>query len=120
MKKLIDYSRKKCCLTCDGFCWWDGDYCCTKEIKIHQFGYGNENGGHTAYPFMNRDIDKTMETPETCEDYEYCHHEKYPESENDYIRQYKKFKEWDRLCWQLEEHVNDHGCTEYKRWYKLC
>ena len=95
----VDYSNKKCCLNCDGFCWWDGDYCCTKEMKIHQYGNGSIH--------MTEDIEKTMETPDTCEDYEYTHHEKYPESDNPYIKEYKKFKEWDKLCRQLENHVLD-------------
>jgi hypothetical protein len=58
---------------------------------------------------MNKDIDKTMETPETCEDYKYTHHEKYPEFDNPYIKEYKKFKKWDKLCNQLEQHVSDQS-----------
>ena len=100
MAEFKDFSNKKCCLTCDGFCWWDGDYCCTMEMKIHQYGWPHQI-------WFNGDIDKTMETPETCEDYSYRHHEKYPESENEYIEEYKKFKIWDKLCWQLEQHVSD-------------
>ena len=105
--KIIDYTNQHCCLVCDGFCWWDGDYCCTKNFKIHQFGFGNENGGYFDYPYMNEDIDNTMETCETCVDYSYIHHEKYPEIQNPYKKEYKKFKEWDRLCKQLEAHVSD-------------
>ena len=97
---MKDFTNKKCCLNCDGFCWWNGDYCCTKEMFIHQYGY--KNG-----PWFNEDIDNTMETPDTCEDYEYTHHETYPESNNPYIKEYKKFKEWDKLCRQLENHVLD-------------
>jgi hypothetical protein len=26
---------------------------------------------------------------------------------NTYLEEYKKFKEWDRLCYQLEQHVSD-------------
>ena len=102
---MIDYTNKECCLTCDGFCWWDGDYCCTKHMEIHQYGYGNENGGFTAYPYMNEDIDNTMQTPETCEDYDYTHHAGYPESENEYIKEYKKYKELQKLCKKLESFV---------------
>lgn len=97
---IKDFTNKKCCLNCEGFCWWDGDYCCTKKMKIHQFGYGNSNGGYFGTTYMNKDIDNTMETPETCEDYVYS-------SKNDYFikEEYKKFKEWDKLCKQLEYHV---------------
>jgi len=100
MIEFKDFSDKKCCLNCDGFCWWDGDYCCTMEMKIHQYCWPHQI-------WFNRDIDKTMETPETCEDYHYKHHEKYPESENEYMQEYKKFKEWDKLCYQLEQHVTN-------------
>ena len=100
MTEFKDFSDKKCCLNCDGFCWWDGDYCCTMEMKIHQYCYPHQI-------WFNRDIDKTMETPETCEDYHYKNHEKYPESENEYMQEYKKFKEWDKLCYQLEQHVTN-------------
>ena len=93
---------KKCCLNCSGFCWWDGDYCCTKEMSIHQYGYPN------GY-WMNKDIIKTMKTPETCEDYEYTHHEKYPESENPYIKEYNKLTEWIKLQDELDKFVNDYN-----------
>ena len=92
----------KCRLNCDGFCWWDGDYCCTKKISIHQYGYPN------GY-WMNRDIIKTMETPETCEEYKYVHHEKYPESENPYIKEYNKLIELIRLEDELDKFVNDYS-----------
>ena len=93
---------KKCCLNCDGFCLWDGDYCCTKEMSIHQYGYPNG-------PWMNKDIFTTMETPETCEDYCYVHHETYPESDNSYIKEYEKLKEWIRLQDELDKFVNDYS-----------
>lgn len=110
MTEFKDFSDKKCCLNCDGFCWWDGDYCCTMEMKIHQYCWPHQI-------WFDRDIDKTMETPETCEDYHYKHHEKYPESENEYIQEYKKFKEWDKLCYQLEQHVSDSSGV-YKNYIK--
>jgi len=96
--KIKDFTNKKCCLTCDGFCWWDGDYCCTQEMKIHQYGYPNG-------VWFNKDIDKTMKTPDNCKLYRYRHHQTYPESDNEFIKEYKKFKEWDKLCQQLENHV---------------
>lgn len=103
---------KKCCLNCAGFCWWDGDYCCTKNMEIHQYGYPN------GY-WMNEDIIKTMETPETCEDYEYAHHETYPESENIYIKEYNKLIEWIRLQDELAKFVNDKsGYYKFYKWYK--
>ena len=47
-----------------------------------------------------------MKTPETCEDYEYTHHETYPESKNPYIKEYKKFKEWQRKQQKENESEN--------------
>ena len=112
-QKIEDFSHKKCCLNCNGFCWWDGDYCCAKEMKTHQDGILYPYG----YQWMNSDIDKTMKTPETREDYKYAHHEKYHESDNQYIKEYKKFKEWDKLCKQLEDHVSDPSGI-YKKFMK--
>ena len=97
---MKDFTNKKCCLTCDGFCFWDGDYCCFPNFMIHQYGWSHQI-------WMDSDIDKSMKTPETCKDYSYRHHERYPESENEFIKEYKKFKEWDKLCYQLEQHVNN-------------
>lgn len=119
---MKDFTNKKCCLTCDGFCFWDGDYCCFPHMDIHQNGawrypqFDNKpNGGFFSDTRMFSDIDKTMETPETCKDYKYTHHERYPESDNPYIKEYKKFKEFDKLCKQLEDHVSDKSGL-----YKKC
>lgn len=86
---------RKCCLNCQGFAFWDGDYCCVPNMSIHQFGNGDI--------YMNEDIDNTMQTDETCEEYEYSN--KHPE----YEEEYKKFKEWQKLCKQLEDHISDNS-----------
>lgn len=88
---MKNYKNEKCCLNCDSFHWWDGDYCCIRKWKIHQYGYGHENGGFFAYPGMNEDIDNTMKTPETCKEYEYTSHNEDIEEE------YKKFKEYQKM-----------------------
>lgn len=94
MKNFCD---KKCCLNCSHFAFWDGDYCCTAEMKIHQFGFADDI-------FFNVDIDNTMETPDTCGDYD----ERYSKKISDmYMDEYKKWKEWDILCNQLKEHISD-------------
>ena len=99
---MDDYTNKDCCLNCHGFSWWDGDYCCISCMEIHQYGFGNENGGYTAYPFMNSDIDKTMKTPETCKYYSKVdNNPKY----NQYMEEYKKFKKFDKLCNELNQYV---------------
>lgn len=92
-----DFTNKECCITCNGFCWWDGDYCCIKKMKIHQYGILYPYG----YPWMNEDIDNTMKTLETCEEYEYDPYN------YEYIEEYKNFKKWDKLCKQLENHVKE-------------
>ena len=101
MTEFKDFSNKKCCLTCDGFCWWDGDYCCTMEMKIHQYCWPHQI-------WFDRDIDKTMVLGKNCKDYHkwgtYMYVSNCP---NEFLEEYKKFKEWDKLCWQLEQHVND-------------
>jgi len=30
----MDKSKKHTCLDCEGFAWWDGDYCCTLHMTI--------------------------------------------------------------------------------------
>lgn len=86
-----DYRNKKCCLNCKNFVWWDGDYCCVSDMKIHQYGFGNQNGGYLGTTYMNEDIDNTMQTPETCDDYEHTF-------KNIYINlEYSKFKEYQEM-----------------------
>ena len=95
---MIDYRDRECCLTCQGFAFWDGDYCCIRKWKIHQYGYGHENGGFFAYPWMNEDIDNTMKTPETCKDYK-KNNSKYQL----YTSEYKKFKQFQELQEQYDK-----------------
>ena len=91
--KIKNYTNKDCCLNCCNFSFWDGDYCCVSHMQIHQYGFDIHH-----YPYMNEDIDNTMETPETCEDYSKC--------ENDWIiEEYKKYKELQKLCKKLESFV---------------
>lgn len=97
---MKDFCNKKCCLTCRHFAFWDGDYCCASEMNIHQFNF---NDGI----WMNKDIDNTMETPDTCEDYEDRYIPKIEGYQNMYVEEYKKWKEWDKLCYQLNQHVNN-------------
>ena len=30
-----------------------------------------------------------------------------PDCPNEYLEEYKRFKEWDKICHQLEQHVSD-------------
>ena len=93
---MKDFTNKDCCLNCYNFEWWDGDYCCVPHLKIHQYGFDIHH-----YPYMNEDIDNTMQTPETCEDYLTLN--------NDWsdwiIEEYKKYKELQKLCKNLENFV---------------
>ena len=94
---MIDYTNKDCCLNCCNFSFWDGDYCCVSHMQIHQYGFDIH-----YYPYMNEDIDNTMETPETCKDYSKFNNDI---SEMMYD-EYKKYKELQKLCVQLESFVN--------------
>ena len=77
---------RPCCIRCQGFAWWDGDYCCTMQMKIHQHAPA-EN------PWMTDDILRTMKTPETCRDY-------MDDPEALSIGPFKKFLELKRLEWE--------------------
>ena len=114
-QKIIDFTNKDCCLNCECFCFWDGDYCCFPHMQIHQYGAyqyrefnHNPNKGFSADTRMFGDIDKTMVLGKDCEDYKkwgtYMYTDLMP---NDFIPEYKKFKAWERLCKQLEDHVSD-------------
>lgn len=59
---MKNYLKCHCCLDCQAFCWWDGDYCCTMQMKIHD---------HSKDGRMSMNIQRTMKTPETCNDYMY-------------------------------------------------
>ena len=37
MREFKDYTNKDCCINCEGFCFWDSDYCCFPQMKIHQY-----------------------------------------------------------------------------------
>lgn len=74
---MKDFRNIDCCLNCKTFCWWDGDYCCTQHMSIHQYGMST-NGGYIDPAWMNDDINNTMKTAEECEDYEKC---EYPRPE---------------------------------------
>ncbi len=86
-----DYRNKKCCLNCKHFVLWDSDYCCISNMKIHQYGYGRQNGGYFGYTYMNEDIDNTMQTPETCDDY------KHTSKNIDINLEYSRFKEYQEM-----------------------
>ena len=77
---------RPCCIRCQGFAWWDGDYCCTMQMKIHQHAPA-EN------PWMTDDILRTMKTPETCQDY-------MDDPRSMATAPFKRFLELKRLEWE--------------------
>lgn len=112
---MKDFTHIDCCINCENFCFCDGDYCCLPNFMIHQYNVTNypeldnkPNKGFFSDSRMFRDIDRTMKLGKDCEDYHkwgtymYVH-----DCPNTYLEEYKKFKEWDRLCYQLEQHVLD-------------
>lgn len=77
---------RPCCIRCQGFAWWDGDYCCTMQMKIHQHAPATN-------PWMNDDILRTMKTPETCLDYR-------DDPDSLAIAPFKRLLELKRLEWE--------------------
>lgn len=47
---------KKCCLTCQHFTWWDGDYCCTHHFNILS-GADNKNKATHPEKVLNNSCD---------------------------------------------------------------
>lgn len=123
-QKIIDFTNKDCCLNCECFCFWDGDYCCFPHMQIHQYGADqyhefnhNPNKGFFADTRMFGDIDKTMVLGKDCEDYKKWGTYMYTDlMSNDFISEYKKFKAWERLCKQLEDHVSDPSGVYERDW----
>ena len=52
---------EKSCLNCKAFAWWDGDYCCTKKMKLL---CNAPNGDFTS------DILSALKINKNCESYE--------------------------------------------------
>lgn len=115
---IKDFTNKDCCINCENFCYWDGDYCCFPHFMIHQYNityyseYDNKpNKGYFSDNRMFNDIDNTMMGPDTdkqCQDYvKWGTNMKVKNCPNDIFEEYKKFKTWDKLCYQLEQHVSD-------------
>lgn len=48
------------CLNCEHFCWWDGDYCCSRKMRILQESPAGE---------FNEDIIKALNDNKDCIDY---------------------------------------------------
>lgn len=89
---------KDCCLNCQGFAFWDGDYCCVPNMKILQCGINGDI-------WMTRDLLISMNHNKNCKDYE-RRNEHHPTTKM-YIDEFEKFTKWDKLCKQLEKHVSD-------------
>jgi hypothetical protein len=80
------------------------------QMKIHQYGIGNVDRGYVSNPWMTHDIDITMKTPKTCEDYMHEVSNEWQTKENTssyIIEEYKKMKELEKLEIDLENHVKD-------------
>jgi hypothetical protein len=124
---MKDFTNVDCCINCENFCEWDGDYCCFPHFMIHQYNikyypeYDNKhNGGYFSDDRMFRDIDKTMVLAKDCEDYKkYGTGMRNPDYPNVHLEEYKRFKEWDKLCYQLEEHVSDKSGLYEQRFKKM-
>ena len=76
----------RCCINCEGFAWWDGDYCCTLHMRIHQHAPGTD-------PWFREDILKTMKGPVDCKDYR-------ADDDSLYTDAFCRFLELRRLEWE--------------------
>lgn len=38
---MKDFTHIDCCINCENFCFWDGDYCCLPNFMIHQYNITN-------------------------------------------------------------------------------
>lgn len=91
----------KCCINCKHFAFWDGDYCCIDKMAILQEGL-HDNRGYIEHPYMTTQLEDNMQTPKTCEEYEY----KEGIAKADYEYEYKKFRELQDQIELLEKYTN--------------
>lgn len=88
---MKNWNTCDCCLNCRNFSFWDGDYVCPWHWELHQAGYQNK-GGYIINTWMNEDIDQTMQTPETCPDYD--KNNDIEERNNWMHDEYARFMKW--------------------------
>lgn len=71
------------CISCQHFCWWDGDYCCSRKMRILQ---ESDKGEFTI------DILKSLEKNKNCIDYLKASSkitEMYLSAFNDFLKKYQ-------------------------------
>ena len=90
-----------CCLNCQAMSFWDGDYVCTMQMKIHQYGYrfptvpGAEYGAQQGM-WMNEDFERTLKTSEECSDWMFDEHSEWLQEE------YKKWLKYKKMIKEYE------------------
>lgn len=62
-ERPVIHIPEKNCVNCGHFAWWDGDFCCTKHLKILQEA--------PTYEF-NDDIIRSVLNNKDCTDWEKC------------------------------------------------
>jgi hypothetical protein len=60
--------------------FWDGDYVCTMQMKIHQYGG----------PWLNEDFELTLKTADACKDWMLDEHSEWLQEEYKNWLEYKK------------------------------
>lgn len=93
---MKDFINIDCCLNCKAFAFWDGDYVCTMQMKIHQ--YGMKNHSYISQTWMNKDIENTMQTSIECKDYQ-------KDSDNWFILEYQKYLKWKKLLFEHNRRI---------------
>ena len=77
--------------------FWDGDYVCTMQMKIHQYGYPNGI-------WFDEDFEKTLKTKDECDDYMPRFNGGY---EDLYEQEFVKYLIWKRL--KKEHYIRNQG-----------
>lgn len=92
---------RKCCLTCNNFAYWDGDYACVTKFLLLQNGICGKIGGYHDPAWITSQLEKNMKFANECKDYEDSGH---PFTE-DYIEEFKKYRELQKKVEELEKFV---------------
>ena len=68
---------EKNCINCASFAWWDGDYCCTRFMKILQESPDGK---------FNNDILMSLKLNKDCKQWNKNENSLYEESFNDFLK----------------------------------
>ena len=76
----------KSCITCDNFCWWDGDYCCIAGMQ------SDKDGAKSFILQESKTGEFTLEFIDVIEKHKDCiYYKNIPRNRNIYKKPFEEF-----------------------------